>query len=67
MTEFLSEAELRALEKVIGKARQEDGVHREATPDGEAIAYQLHGDIEWFVSAGADNVARGSCPKTRRS
>lgn len=61
---FLNEQQLAALEKVIAQARAAPGTHRELIPDGEAIAYQFHGDIQWTVNRGEHNVARGTCSET---
>jgi hypothetical protein len=62
MTEFLTAAELKALEKVIARTRAEPGVHLEPTPDGEAIAYRSIGEIRWCVNNESRNLANGAVP-----
>jgi len=61
---FLAPAQLRALEKVIAKARTARGVHRESLSDGEALAFQYAREIHWAVNGGPHNanIARGTAP-----
>jgi hypothetical protein len=62
--EFLTPAQLRALEKVITKARTARGVHRESLSDGEALAFQYAHEVHWAVNGGPHNanIARGTAP-----
>lgn len=63
MPEFIDAKQIDALSKVIARARTGPGVHREPTPDGEAIAYAGELEIHWCVNADERNVARGTVPK----
>jgi len=62
--ECLTRPQLRALEKVIAKARADRGIHREPTSDGEALAFVYAGEINWAVNGGPHNtnLARGAVP-----
>jgi hypothetical protein len=62
--EFLTEAQLKALEAAIAKARADPGLHREELSDGEVYAYRTPRDIHWGVNGGADggNLAEGTAP-----
>jgi hypothetical protein len=64
MDEFLTSKQLTALEKVIKKARAKPGIHREPTPNGEALAYKYVNEIQWAVNGGPHdtNLARGVVP-----
>jgi hypothetical protein len=69
MSEFLSQAQLKALEEAIGRAWQNPGVHRVQAPDAEAYAYQLRDEIVWGVNGKEDerNLARGAVPLRKPS
>ena len=64
MDEFLTAKQLTALEKVITEARAEPGIHREPTPDGEALAYEYANEIQWAVNGAPHDtsIARGVVP-----
>jgi hypothetical protein len=62
VAEFLTSSELKTLEKVIAKTRAEPRVHREPTPEGEAIAYRGVGEIRWCVNSESANLANGAVP-----
>jgi hypothetical protein len=52
MSEFLTEEQLKALERAIAEARAFPGVHRIEAPDGEDYAYQLRDEIVGVSMAG---------------
>ena len=62
MDAFLSSGQLRALEKVITDARLKSGLHRERTPEGEALAYAHLSEVHWAVNGEDWNIARGAVP-----
>jgi hypothetical protein len=66
MTEFLTAAELRALEKVIAKARAEPGTHHQPTRSGEVVAFLYINEIKWVVSHRRAKVAYGTILLVRR-
>ena len=68
MDEFLTAQQLKALEKAIANARAAPGIHREPTPDGDALAYEFGDEIQWTVNGGPHNttVARGAVPLKKR-